>query len=275
MELPCFTIKSQAKKPKTRSKDSKEQATEAKTRARVKKKNLCLVCKVMSTQKHRPVIELLLFLVRVAARSGMARQSLALVVLSATLACALDINAGNGSGRGLGFTWHGGLLRPHACRHAPCASVCSHPCGVALCLRQTRRAHQAACAHAHGHGHSHGEPAAAHDADCCGHVHASGEDNSEHVADAGTPKTRHHVMLVMDAAGGAPAADSDAGESVRARARMRARACARMRRCPADPTSRHGDLGGASASASSRTIITSAMFVCVCVYVYVGVSVFV
>jgi len=160
----------------------------------------------------------------------MARQSLALVVLSATLACALDVNTVNGSGRGLGFTWHGGLLRPHACRHAPCASVCSHPCGVALGLRQPRRAHQAACAHAHGHGHSHGEPSAAHDADCCGHEHASGADSdSEQVADAGAPKKRHDVLLVMDAAGGAPAADSDTGESIRAPACLCACACACMR----------------------------------------------
>ena len=135
----------------------------------------------------------------------MARQSLALVVLSATLACALDVNTVNSSGRGLGFTWHGGLLRPHACRHAPCASVCSHPCGVALGLRQPRRAHQAACAHAHGHGHSHGEPSAAHDADCCGHEHASGADSDSDDPEGGRPPA------VSLGCGGSPAGGSADG----------------------------------------------------------------
>ena len=160
----------------------------------------------------------------------MGRLSVALAVLSASLACALDVDTVNSSGQRLSFAWSTGLLRPHLQREsraaAPGAAQCTracprarspspphcnggvHPqglCGVfargalaGICLRQPLRARSVTFLRAGAHGHSHGDPSA--QDDCGGHTHAGGaEEARKQVAGAAAGK-RHNVVLVMDAA---------------------------------------------------------------------------
>ena len=146
----------------------------------------------------------------------MARLVLVLVLLGATVSCALnDVGFNNGSGRGVGFVWQGGFLRSCA-PNAPQTASCSQctPCpGTCPGLRKLRL--PATVCHV-AHGHSHGDAAHSHEA--CGHSHPHSDESDDAQQGtatktetaAGSGKPQKHVLLVMDAAAEPKASASDA-----------------------------------------------------------------